>query len=499
MTKYPTLSGTPVVFGPFRLVPQQRLLLRDGKPLRLPRRAAEILEMLTDRAGELVSKRELMERIWPGTFVEEGTLRVHISALRRVLEDGKAGPHYVENVMGLGYRFVAPVIRLSDEPASPVAVDETKDPQPPSPLLPPRIVGREAVVNSVKALLGCHRLVTIVGSGGVGKTVVALAAAQSLLQVDFPKLVAVDLAQVNDPARVVSCVAVAAGIAAGPLHCVSGIATHMEAVPRTLIVLDSCEQVVHAVTSLVEGVLALAPDVHFLVTSREPLRARDESVFRLPALDVPPPGNSLSAARALEFSAVQLFTLRAAEIQASFELRDHDALAVTEICRRLDGLPLAIELAAACMEVFAARPLARSLDHALQLLTRGHRTAAPRHRSLRAMLDWSYQTLSPIGQMALCRLAVFAGSFDLGAASVVLSDTQPQAGSCEVLEVLTGLAAKSLLSTRVSGNRVLFRLLHTSRVYALEKLESSNEGAVVRSRHAQLQGRRWHADGLSVS
>jgi predicted ATPase len=192
---------------------------------------------------------------------------------------------------------------------------------------------------------------------------------------------------------------------------------------------------------------------------------------------------------------MSLFTLQAMESRNAFELRDSDVAVVAEICRRLDGNPLAIELAADCMDALPLRTLLAQLDDVLTLRTRGRRTAAPRHRSLRALLDWSHETLSPMEQVAWRRLAVIAGSFDLESAQAVLVGEGIDAG--DVLDVMTELAAKSLLTTRVSGAQALFTLPYMSRAYALEKLESSEDSSAVRLRYAQLCG-QWYRTPLIV-
>ena len=463
MTQY----AATLVFGPFRLIPSQRVLLRGGRPVRLPSRAWEILRILTQRAGELVSKRELMQRVWSGLLVEEGTLRVHVATLRKILEDGKEGIRYVESVTGLGYRFVAPVSQVTEEPRAAA----------------PRIVGREDAIKLMASWLTHRPLVTIAGPGGVGKTTVAVAATQSLHPVAFPNMVTVDLAQVTAPGVLTARIAAAVGAATTSANLEATLAAHLGK-QRTLVVLDSCEHLVQPVANLLDKLRALAPGVHFLATSREPLRVRDEWVFRLPSLDVPPPNSTLRASEALRFSAVSFFALRAVESRNTFELRDGDVAVAAEICRRLDGNPLAIELAAACLDVLPLRSLLAHLDDVLTLLTRGRRTAAARHRSLRAMLDWSHETLAPMEQVAWRRLAVFAGSFDLESARAVLEGEGIDAG--DVLDVMTELAAKSLLTTRVSGAQALFTLPHMSRAYALEKLDSSEESGTVRLRYAQL-------------
>ena len=337
------------------------------------------------------------------------------------------------------------------------------------------LIGREAELRALAARLPRRRLVTIVGPGGVGKTAVAIAAAHRLNPHYFARACLVDLGALSDPLTISSAIARALGPSRDSPN------------PRqkTLLILDSCEHVSQAVTGVVEQMLALAPEVHILATSRQSLRASDESVFRLAPLAVAPVWSRVSVAEALAFSAVSLFARRALEVRDTFELGDADVEAVIAICHRLDGLPLAIELAVMRADLLGVRGLASSLDDCLSLLTRGQRTASTRHRSLRASLDWSFATLSNFEQMALRRLAVFAGSFDLHSATAMMTGegATPVTGA---VDIVGSLVDKSLLTARVTGNKTVFRLLHTPRAYALGKLEASEESAAIKRRRAQL-------------
>lgn len=300
---------------------------------------------------------------------------------------------------------------------------------------------------------------------------------------DFHTACAVDLGSIVDPALTPDSIASALGLANIPPDPIPSIAEFLK-LRRMLIVLDSCEHVVESVAHVAERLLALVPEIHILATSREPLRVKGETVLRLAPLEIPPPAATLTAAEALGFPAVNLFVQCAVESLHTFQLEDGDVAIVADICRKLDGLPLAIELAAARVDVFQLRALASNLDDRLKLLTRGHRTALPRHQTLRATLDWSYETLSPPEQLALRRLAVFAGSFAIESASEVLADDELDA--TEILDLVTNLVAKSLIKSSVIRDKLCFRLLDTSRAYALEKLENSNESDAIKCRHARL-------------
>jgi predicted ATPase len=248
-------------------------------------------------------------------------------------------------------------------------------------------------------------------------------------------------------------------------------------------VLDNCEHVIDEVASLTAGILKGAPGAHILATSREPLRAEGEQVYRLPPLPSPPESAPLTAVEALGFPAVQLFVERAAETLDEFELTDADAPIVADICSKLDGIALAIELAAARIDTFGVRGVATHLDDRFQLLSRGRRTALPRQRTLRATLDWSYQLLPESERVVLRRLAIFAGGFTEEAASAVAASAEIAAS--EIVEGVANLVAKSLVSVDVGGVTVRYRLPETIRAYALQTLVESGEREQIARRHAK--------------
>jgi predicted ATPase/DNA-binding winged helix-turn-helix (wHTH) protein len=467
-----------VAFGPFVLNPTQRVLLRGDRPVRLGSRAREILICLVERAGTVVSKNDLIRRVWPETVVEEGTLRVHIASLRKILGEDRDRVRYVENVTGHGYRFVATVTRHGNTTPSP---PPTAEPATPTPMT--RLIGRKDLVSTIADQLRQRRLMTIVGPGGMGKTTVACATADFTRNAYPHGVCFVDLGSVPSPRLIFGRLAAALGlttVAADPLpYIMQFLHAH-----RMLIVLDNCEHVIDAAALLAEKLLSGSTAVRILATSREPLRVKDESVLRLDPLELPPPGAQTTATDALRYPAVQLFAERAAACLHHFQLTDADIPTVVEICRKLDGLPLAIELAAARVDVFGIRGLAACLNDRLGFLTRGPRTAIPRHRTLRATLDWSYELLPEVEQTALRRLSVFAGRFaDVSAAAIICDAGTDSTG---VLNILTDLAAKSLITVKTCGDQVWYQLLNTSRAYAAEKLEASTEAARIKQRHARL-------------
>ena len=461
-------------FGPFRLFAAQRLLLEHEKPLRLGSRALEILTVLVENPGELVTKEEPIGRVWPDTFVEEGNLRVHMAALRRALGDGQAGNRYVVTVPGRGYRFVAPVSVL--EPSAP-APAKSREAASNLPLLLTRMVGRAEIVAALAVQLAQRRFITIVGAGGIGKTTVAVAIADAVMPNYRDKVAFVDLSPLTDAALIPSMVVAILGL---PTHSENALTALIAFLSdkEMLLVLDSCEHVVDAVANLVERVREAAPGVHILATSREPLRAAGERLYRLLPLGVPPSSVRLKAEEALAFPAIQLFVERAAAVLDGFELTDANAPIIADICRRLDGIALAIELAAGRIDAFGLRELAARLDDRFRLLTRGRRTALPRHQTLSTTLDWSYQLLPESERTVLHRVAVFAGRFTLEAVEAVIS------GGESVVDQVANLVAKSLITADIGGDVVYYRLLETTRAYALDKLEESGERSECVRRHA---------------
>ncbi len=479
-------SENVVAFGPFRLFAGRRQLLDGDEPVRLGSRACDILVALVERAGELLSKQELLARVWPDTFVEEASLRVHVAALRRALGDGQAGRRYITNVPGRGYSFVAPVsvskARAEAAAASP-ATDERQVDMP-APLL--RMVGRSEVVLTLAEQLSRHRFVTVVGPGGIGKTTVAVAVANHLLGEFTDGTRFIDLAPLTDPLLVPSALAAQLGVGVRSDDPLPGLIGFLKE-KNVLIVLDSCEQVIEAAATLAENIFNGAKRAHILATSREALRAEGERVHRLSALSFPTDTQNLKAADALGFPSVQLFVERAAASLGSFEFGDADAPFVADICRKLDGIALAIEIAASRVDTFGISGLAARLNDRFQLLMQGRRTALPRHRTLSATLDWSHAQLPETEQLVLRRLATFVGTFTMEAASAVLADVDMSAA--ETVDAVANLVAKSLVSADVDGAIPLYRLFDVTRTYALAKLEESGQRDRFARAHAEYYRR----------
>jgi predicted ATPase len=474
-------AASSLSFGPFRLFPAQQLLLEDDKPVRLGSRALDILTALVERAGKLVGKDELIARVWPDIFVDESNLRVHIAGLRRALGEGQAGNRYVVNIPGRGYRFVAPVM-ISEElgPIAPQPATARPKHNLPTPLT--RMVGRDAVTSALSAQLAQRRFITVVGPGGIGKTTVALAVAHGLIAPYRDGVWFVDLAPLADPLLVPSALAFVFGLAIRSENSASGLIDFLRD-KKMLVVLDSCDHVIEAAAALAVDLLKGAPGLNILATSREPLRAQGECVQRLTPLKVPPISRKLTAAEALAFPAVQLFVERAIACLDEFELSDAYAPIVADICRSLDGIALAIELAAGRIDALGVAGLAVALEDQFQLLTRGRRTALSRHQTLSAALDWSYEFLPESERIILRRVAVFDGYFTLESARAVAADFK--VATTDVVEGLANLVTKSLVTADISGQIVQYRLLETTRAYARGKLVESADFEQIAQRHTE--------------
>ncbi|MDK1493784.1 winged helix-turn-helix domain-containing protein [Sinorhizobium sp. 7-81] len=433
------------------------MLLRDGQTVSLGSRAAEILVFLAQHPGAIKTNAEIIKHVWPDTFVEEANLRVHISALRKALDDTQRESKIIANVPGRGYTFIAKLsVDKAEAPAVVVPFFRST-----SGSYAPRIFGREQSIVQIATQLRRSRLLTIVGPGGIGKSTVARAV---MAGEGMPEAVWIDLSEVTQAGLIPTTIASALGILARSEDIVGDIADHL-ASRELILVLDSCEQAVDGVAPTVEAIMSVCPAARILATSREPLRAEGERVHRLPPLEVPTKIGG--ASDALASPAVQLFVERADACLGDYELTDEDAPYVVEICSQLDGIALAIELAAGRLEAISVQGLAASLSDCFRLLTRGRRTALPRHQTLRATLDWSYTTLSRIERTALQELSVFRGWFSGEAAAKVLSGDLPE-------DDLASLVSKSLVSADTQSAGTRYRLLDTTRIYAAEKLVESD-------------------------
>jgi predicted ATPase/DNA-binding winged helix-turn-helix (wHTH) protein len=457
-----------ITFGPFRLRPSERLIERSGQPVKLGGRALDILITLVDRAGEVVSQRELIDRVWPNVTVDDGNLRFHVSGLRKALGDGDADARHVINVTGRGYCFVGPVIRTPAGHSAPPAT-------PPAnavcglPARLNRMVGRDAEVAALAEQVRTQRFVTVLGPGGIGKTTVAVAVGHALAA-EYGLVGFVDFSPVGDPRLVPRAIATALGLAVEPdelaVRLIAGLAGR-----RTLLVMDSCDHVIETAAEWAETIFAQVDDVSILATSREALRIEGEHVCRLAPLACPPLDDAVSSAEVLAFPAAQLLADRIGRASERFALPDSDAPIVARICAKLDGIPLAIELAAGRVEAHGLHGVEALLDSRLNLLWQGRRTAPPRHQTLNATFDWSFDLLAEPERTVLRRLSVLAGGFTLEEAQIAARDTSADVDL--ITEALASLVAKSLVMSDTQDGRRRYRLLDTTRAYLHAKAASA--------------------------
>jgi predicted ATPase/DNA-binding winged helix-turn-helix (wHTH) protein len=472
-----TAKGS-ISFGPFRLFVSERRLEKDGNTVHLSPRALDILITLVEGAGRVVSKSDLMARAWPDVEADESNLRVQVATLRKVLGDREAGARYVTTISGQGYCFVARVSHTSDPQVSDT---RPKSAQQNLPQRPIPMVGRDQTVREISEKLTSERFVTIVGPGGIGKTTVAVSTGHNLL-VDFVGAVYfVDLGTVQDSALVPNVVASTLGLFGQSNNPSTGLVAFLRD-KRMLLILDCCEHVIETTAALAERLYMDAPQVHILATSRESLRVEGEHILRLMPLACPPDHACLTAAQALTFPAVQLFVQRAIAGSGRFELNDNDARFIGELCRRLDGIALAIELAASRACIYGVKQTIALLNDQFKLLWEGRRTALPRHYTLRATLDWSYNLLTASERVILCRLSIFVGTFTLEGARAVA--TANETDESRLSTVLGSLVTKSIVNIATSNGSICYRLLDTTRTYALEKLAAHLDADTTARQHA---------------
>ncbi|TCR63021.1 winged helix-turn-helix domain-containing protein [Bosea sp. BK604] len=448
-------------------------------------RAFEILEVLSQAQGELVTKDELLDRVWGTAAVSENLLQVHISAVRKALGSYRS---LLKTQSGRGYRLLGDW-GIELEPAPQPSAARTRHAQEPPaetrsnlPVLITDLIGRDAALPHVCGLLSAYRIVTLSGAGGIGKTTLALHAARGLLSDYAGGAWFVELAPLSDPSLVPSTVASALGLKLGDANSTEAVARSI-ATTRLLLVLDNCEHVIDAVASLAETLVRLCPRLTILATSREVLRIGGEYIYRVPPLEVPEV-EQFGVDDLRSHSAVALFIARTEVLDPIVPPRSDNLPTIASICRHLDGMPLAIEFAAARAATLGIEAVHAELRNRFALLTTGRRTAVPRHKTLRATLDWSYELLPAEERALLRRLSVLSGSFGLQAAEALIGGGR-DGGEPAVAERIANLVDKSLIvPDRIDAGR--WRLLETTRAYAAEKLAESGEAGEVARRHAEF-------------
>lgn len=470
-------------FGRFELRPAQRSLTADGIAVPLGARAFDVLTALIERRDRVVSAAELFELVWPHLVVEENNLRQQVAAVRKLL-----GVRAIVTVPGRGYRFAETLETETEKESAPAADTVVPDQRVRSNNLPlnlPSLIGREAELPTVVELLSGTHLLTLVGAGGIGKTRFALDVARQLMSQFRDGVWLVELAPVADPALVARVVASALGVHEEPdrplLDTLLDFLRHRE----LLIVLDNCEHLIDACARWVEQVLHRSAGTRILATSRESLAIVGETTWRVPSLQTADPGDAPSEQQLMGYAATRMFVQRAVAAEPTFQLTSENAAAVAQVCHRLDGIPLALELAAARVKAMRIEQVAERLSDRFSLLNRGSRTALPRHQTLRSLIDWSHDLLSDPERALLRRLSVFAGGWTLEAAEAVC-----MGGEVEVADVLalhTQLVEKSLVvlddlaATPAAQTR--YRMLETIRQYGSEKLLDAGEANRFQTQH----------------
>lgn len=470
----------PSRFGRVEVRPDQRQLLIDGQTATLGARAFDLLLALIDHRDRLVSKNELLDLVWPGLVVEENNLQVQVSTLRKLL-----GPGAITTVPGRGYRFTL----AEDTGPAPVPVVREAPPPRAIPERPGSMLGRDDDLLALLALIDRYRLVTLVGPGGIGKTTLARSAVQARARAWPDGSAWVELASLDDGRLIAGSVAQALDLqlAAGA-DALAVLVTALKPM-QLLLVVDNAEHLVEALAPVVHALLQAAPGVRLLVTSQLPLRVHDEQVLRLDALAVPPEGTGTDAA--LRHGAVALFAERARAADRRFAVREDNVGAVIEICRRLDGLPLALELAAARVPLLGVRGVAERLDDRFKLLAGGSRSAPTRQQTLQAALEWSLALLPALERQVFAQLGVFAGGFTLPLASATL--VGDGVDEWMLIDALSTLAEHSLLGVS-EGDLPRYTLSETARAYAIARLDAdAASAAALRDRHAATLRRFFEA------
>ncbi len=490
MTSFsPEPTDQPIGFGPFRLYAAARILKRNMETVSIGGRAFDILLALLKRPNDVVTKRDLFEQVWPGIHVNDGNLRIQINNLRKALGEGDGEARYIANVAGRGYCFVGTLSASVDRPAS-------RTPSIPTAVRLPKaltkLVGRDEAIRQVCSSLLEDRFVSIVGPGGIGKTTVAAAVTRETAAM-FDEVHYLDLGALTEPMLVASTLASSLGI---PVNTSSPVAPLLVALNkrRSLIVFDCCEHLIDAVAELADAIHRGAEGAYILTTSRESLRSEGERVYRLRPLECPPAETTVSVNEALSYPAVQFFNERLLANGLNGHLTEETVAAVADICRRLDGIALALELAAGRVEAYGIHGTASLLDNRGEFHFKGRRGVTPRQQTLSATMDWSYNLLSEVERAVLRRMSAFVGPFSIEAANVIAVGCGVD--DWQVAASIDNLVSKSLISLDpASTTTIRYRLLDTTRRYLNQRLAESGEVFEVLRKHANFYLRLLTATG----
>jgi predicted ATPase/DNA-binding winged helix-turn-helix (wHTH) protein len=467
-----TLDRRVLLFTPFRLDPANQRLCSGEQAIPLRPKSFAVLQYLVAHAGALVTKDELLDAVWPATAVSDTVLKTSIREIREALGDVAKTPRFVETAHRCGYRFIA---------------DVTTDNLP---IELTALIGRAHEVALITRLLQTARLLTLTGPGGVGKTRLALRAAGDLMSASREGVWWVELAPLSDPLLVPQAVARVLDVREQPGRGLMASLQHQLRAQDLMLVLDNCEHLIDACAELAHALLRTCPGVRILATSREPLGVSEECVWTVPALSYPDPHQLPSIGELPSFDAVRLFVERATAARSDFELTSENAPFVAEICCRLDGVPLAIELAAPRVRALTIEQIAEHLNDSFHVLARRRRTEVPRHQTLRATIDWSYGLLSSEERGLFNSLAVFAGGWTLEAAQAVCASSigaPDETDANSLLDVLVRLVDKSLVVAGGQTTRARrYRMLETVRQYAREKLIDAGNVVATHQQHARF-------------
>jgi len=458
-------SKKVIHFPPFRLDVVNQRLLRETEPIPLRPKSFAVLHYLLEHPARLITKDELLDAVWPETAVTDAVLKVSIMELREVLHDDPKQPRYIETAHRSGYRCIAE-IKMNNTPRQLTS-----------------FVGRERETAEIKRLLAATRLLTLMGPGGSGKTRLAARLSNNLSEEDGDEVSWVELSSLFDSSLVPQSVASALGVREQPERTIVQTLCDYLLPRKITLVIDNCEHLIESCAILSDTLLHACPDLKIVATSRERLGVKGEAVFHVPPLSLPEPHSQTSIKELTQFEGINLFLDRAVTASSNFALTKDNVAVVSELCQRLDGNPLAIELAAARTRVLTVEQIAARLDDCLSFLTTSGRTDAPRHRTLRATIEWSYQLLEEQERTLLRRLATFSGGWTLEAAEEICADDQVAKG--EVLDLLSRLVDKSLVVTTEYDRASRYRLLETIRQYLLqEKLSDAEKEQSTKRRHA---------------
>jgi predicted ATPase len=471
-TRVDSRGDEGIVFGNYRIFPELKLLLRNGNKVDLTARAFDVLWVLVKARGEVVTKDQLIEQVWAGAIVEENNLQTHISAIRRALKQDRS---FISTDFGRGYRLTLPAsARTNLRPAT----KKIESPNLPSPLT--TLLGRDSELSDLQQLITANRLTTITGPGGIGKTRLAVEVGRRLLVSFSGKVHLVEMGMIGERDNIWPAIARALGVEARGVGLTAESRVALQS-QRLLLIIDNCEHLTEDIAKAVETLLRVGEGLHICATSQEPLGTQGEQIYRIRPLAVPP-ADASTIDVVLTHAAAQLFLERSQSYTRDSQFDGATASEIATICRQLDGVPLALELAAARVPTLGVRGVLDGLSDRFRLLTAGQRSALPQHRTLRATVDWSHLLLDETERTLFRRLAVFPAGFTVDAAHCVSGpDIEDR---WQIIDLLGNLVGKSLLYLDVSAPAPRYRFLETIRLYALQELADSGETDLTARRHA---------------